>query len=274
MQSKKTRFKGIVQLGLCGLLWLAVVVPAYAEDSVDNSDERVEKLREKADTMARKSRFRKAVPLYKELLQLRPYDYPAVYYNLAEISRALENYNEAALLYRRYLQLDPEASDKRAIERAIKTCEKKLGKTANLNIEVVGPDELMVVINGMPLGDRTKTNLIVAEGKYKIKVTGVDFKSASKAVQIKAGDTKALRLELEKELFYGSLRVETNVEGAQVFVAGKEVGKTPLDAQKLEVGKQLIELKKEGYHRWVRNVIIGRNEEYLLEVSMQKQKNE
>lgn len=258
-----------VCLLVCAVWWSSGVVMAQ-EGGAEEAKPDINALLSQADKDATRGRYKRAVPLYKEALRANPYAYPAVYYNLAEISRALENYTEAAILYKRYLEVQPGAEDRKAVEANIKMCEKKIYQPGQLTVVVEGPDAPVLMVNGIPAGVKARTEMTLAAGKYEFVVRDNDYHTARSVVEVLPNSDREVKMTLKKRTFFGTLKVQVNVEGAAVFVDGEELGATPIEVAKLEAGKHLVEFKKDGYHRWIRRVEIGRDEEYLLEVNMQK----
>lgn len=246
--------------------------PAFAEEekAKGEEEESVSDLLTKADEDARQGRFKQAIPVYKEVLQRSPDSYPAVYYNLAEITRSKKQYSDAAMLYQRYLQVEPETPDRGEVEKRIDECLKALPKKGKLTITVQGPDDPLIIVDGIPVSSSEKVSLTLKPGKYEVIVKGTDFITRRTMLEVLNNDSKSYNIELKKMSFFGKLEVKVNVEGAEMSVDGKEVGQSPFEPLKLEAGKHFVELRKEGYHKWIRNVIIGRDEDFLLEVNMQK----
>lgn len=242
---------------------------AGAEDKVD-----VDALLDKADAHARKRQWRKAIPLYKEVLVERPLEYPSIYYNLAEITRVLENCNEAVLLYERYLELSPDAADRGEVAKKIAGCNKSRTRTARVTLSVKGPTDPLVIIAGIPVATTASKTLTLDAGKYELRVTARDFVSQRAEFEVLAGDERTLEVTLLEQTFFGSLKVSGNVDGAEVFASGESLGTTPLAGAKIKAGKHFIEIKKDGYHRWIRNVVVGRDEEFALDVTMQEVKEQ
>lgn len=50
--------------------------------------------------------------------------------------------------------------------------------------------------------------------------------------------------------FQGALSIESQVDGAQVFINGKSVGITPLRSWALPAGSHVVRLELDGYERW------------------------
>lgn len=230
----------------------------------------VAELLAKADDNARRGRYKQAIPVYKQVLQQSPDAYPTVYFNLAEISYALKDVNEAAMLYQRYLDLTPDAPDKERVEKKIRECHKALTYKGKITLKVEGPPDPVVVLGGIPVATTPQVTLTLAAGKYELKVDAPDHIPVRSVLEVRDGDDKDLVVKLKAQTYFGTFTPTVNIEGAAVFVDGQQVGTTPMEPHKLPAGKHFVEFKKEGYHRWIRNIVVGRDEDYLLEVNMQK----
>ncbi len=86
--------------------------------------------------------------------------------------------------------------------------------------------------------------VVLKPGKYTLKITKKGFTEFIDVFTIKARrDTK---LDIDLLPFAGVVRITTNVPGSRVFVDGKFVGETPLDAE-LQPGARTLKLQKGGY---------------------------
>ncbi len=240
------------------------------DKAVEGAKVDINKLLEEADDHARRGNFKQAIPIYKEVLQLRPSEYPAVYYNLAEINRSRKGYGEAAMLYKRYLEVSPEAGDKEEVLKHIAECLQNMPKTGKVNITVTGAEDPLIVVDGIPVSSSKSVELVLRPGKYTLSVSAEDYIPSKSSFEVLSGDDKGLDVALKAMTFFGMLEIKANVEGAEVLLDGKPAGKTPLEPVKLTAGKYFVEFKKDGYHRWIRNIVLGRDEVYLLNVTLQK----
>jgi tetratricopeptide (TPR) repeat protein len=263
--------KRLVWVVLALALCVAPGVGAAQEEEVVTEAPKgpdVDALRAEADKQAQKGRYRKAVELYKEVLRLRPSDYPGIYYNVAEMSRALEDHNEVAIYFARYLELDPNASDRAAIERAITQARKRRGPGGAAVVTISGPAQALLLLDGVPICERLTCELDLAPGEYRFRAQAADFEPQEGAVTVRAGERRELALALKAIPYYGGLKVALNVEGAQVFVDGQAVEAGAAEPLRLPVGKHFVEVKKEGYHPWVRNVTLERDARLDLDVKL------
>ncbi len=224
---------------------------------------------EEANEAARKRRYKDAVPKYKDALQLAPDAYPSVYYNLAEIRRFQEKCDEAILLYERYLALSPNAADRKAIEKSIKECAQKVGATAPLAVKVTGPPDALIILNGIPVATGLAYTANVPPGRWEVAVTAPDWEPHRAAVNLPA-EGGTFNADLKERTFFGELAVVVNVDGADVYVDSNPVGASPVKGVKLNAGKHFLEVKKPGYHPWVRNVVIPRDDIHSVSVNLEK----
>ena len=57
-------------------------------------------------------------------------------------------------------------------------------------------------------------------------------------------------------LKYGSLEIFSHPSGVFVYIDGELKGKTPYELKEISIGDHFIELKKENYLRWEKNIVI------------------
>lgn len=267
------------RLSLAALIALTLCTPisAFAQEGDEDGGGGEEEgkvdalsLLEEANTWARKRQYKKAIPLYKEALQAEPESYPSVYYNLAEIKRFQDDCGEAVILYQRYLVLLPDARDKAQILKAISGCQTKLGALGKLQVTAAELEAATFHINGIPIITGKQLDIDLKPGKYELYVTAVDHDPYKVTVSVPADGTQ-VEVRLKEKVFTGELILKVNVDGATVAIDGNPAGTTPLAAQKLPAGKHYVELSKDGYFKWVRNVHVPRNDALTIDIELEKQ---
>lgn len=65
------------------------------------------------------------------------------------------------------------------------------------------------------------------------------------------------------------LRISCNVRSAQVLLDGQLVGRTPFMTEKLSAGPHKVEVTREGYTNWVREVEMARGKDHFYKVTLQ-----
>jgi tetratricopeptide (TPR) repeat protein len=269
-----------VSITACGIFMATNPTPANAQedeveeaDGADGADEEmsgaeIAAMLEEANSEARKRRYRKAIPLYKTVLQAAPAGNANVYFNLAEIKKFLEDCGEARILYRRYLELAPGSGDEAAVKKAINAC--PLAKIGKLKVEVEGAKDVVIILSDIPIATKPKADVEVKPGKYELIVRAEGFKTSRSQVEVLGGDDRTVSVKLEKRTFFGKLSVKVNVDGATVSVDDSETGVSPVEVQTLPAGKHNVLVRLEGYHDWVRNVVVGGGEDYKLSITLSK----
>ena len=89
-------------------------------------NEEQRKLIVQANFQLSQKQFQKAIDLYEKALAVNPITYPAAYSNMALIEAQLANYPKAIEYMKKYLMLDPDASDARASQDKIYEWETQL----------------------------------------------------------------------------------------------------------------------------------------------------
>jgi len=121
---------------------------------------------------------------------------------------------------------------------------------AKLHVESF-PDKSDVYIDGVKVGTTT-LDISIDEGEHVVEVKKEGYKTWKKTIKIRKGKETDVIANLEKAL--GFIKVETNPEGAEVFVDGESRGFTPVEIDGLTIGEHEILIKKSGYRSIERKV--------------------
>lgn len=260
--------RALLAASLALVMTLGAAAEAVAQDDAPEVDAFA--LMQDATADAQKRRYDKAIDKFTQVVQADPIQYPNAYYNLGELQRFKKHCVKASLAYQRFLELSPDVPDRKAIEKHIDTCRRGFARAGKATIRVTGPGTPVIVVDGMPVSTRSEVKLELPAGKYRVKVQAEGFQTFVGAIEVLEGDDRDLDVTLKAQTYYGALELTVNVEGAQVSIDGNSLGATPLkEPVKLTAGKHFLELKKAGYHRWIRNVHINRDDTQKLDVSMQ-----
>jgi TolB-like protein len=114
------------------------------------------------------------------------------------------------------------------------------------------------------------TPLIIEDiptGKYHLRVETGDY-AGEVTVEVEDNQFKTLDLNLKKKT--GSLRIETNVPNADIYIAEKYQGKSPLRLDSLVVGSYPVKIIKSQYLEKVQTVKIKERKETFLKVELKK----
>jgi hypothetical protein len=118
------------------------------------------------------------------------------------------------------------------------------GDVARLRVVTPVPD-CEVFVDGASMGRAPIDRRDLAPGKHYVVVRRPGYAEWKREVDLQGGQTVALTAELSSS---GQLKVLANVPGADVFIDGQPVGRTPLVVPDVPAGEHLIEVRKPGFH--------------------------
>lgn len=236
---------------------------ALAQDEPDKME-----LYAEANRLVERNRFSRALEVYQQIVEIDP-TWGDVWYNMGEVSRVTDSYEDCARYFRGYLFAENGALDADAVHRLINRCLSEL-ETGQLSVQAT-PAEASIAVDGVNIARGTLDNFEFTAGPHQVEVTLTDHTPALHSVDIVAGEASQLSVTLENIDFYGSLSVELNVEGVSIEVEGTVLGVTPLEEPlPLIVGPHLIRLVKEGYRPWTRRIEIFRDQTHNLDAMLRE----
>ncbi len=129
---------------------------------------------------------------------------------------------------------------------------------------ITDPEGIEVWLGDKYLGDSPIQNRKLRTGRYTVKmVDPVQQVSASEEILIQTDQTTVVEKTLKAK--FGTLKVESEPEGAEVFIA-TSLGKTPLENNFMNPGKYRIEIKhpKKKYEPIVEEITIPQSKKVEL----------
>lgn len=116
-------------------------------------------------------------------------------------------------------------------------------QTARVRIVTPVPDA-EVFIDGASLGKAPIERTDLSPGKHYVVVRKQGYAEWKRELDLEAGKDVSLTAELSAS---GTIKVLSNVPGADVFIDGQMMGRTPLSLDTVQAGEHLVEVKKPGY---------------------------
>ena len=116
------------------------------------------------------------------------------------------------------------------------------------------PEGAEVYLDGVLKGTTPYTTLGLGEGSYTVELRLKNYKDLSKTTSVKPGKTTEVTEELT--LLPGSLVINSDPVGATVILAGKEMGVTPLELEKIIPGSYELIIKKIKYQENTTSIVI------------------
>ncbi|HIA02382.1 MAG TPA: PEGA domain-containing protein [Myxococcales bacterium] len=256
---------------LCALA-LLVASPVVAQKSKSKTRSTASKadvLRAKGYRLAARHRYKKALPILEEALQLTLFPDSTLLYDLGAISEALGDCSKALLYYTGFLSSMPDENQQIEVTQKIKRC-KKATELGTLDISSK-PEGQEVRINGVPLGRAPIRGLQLPTGTYIVTSKKEDFYPYKSTIGVEYNLRTRHELRMQKMIFYGTLEVKvTPNEGAIVFLNHVSKGPAPFTSKKLETRRYLVHIEKKGWDRWVRYVTVEKDSVFTVNVNLEK----
>jgi hypothetical protein len=251
---------------LTSLAMLLASVPVAADDSPAQPDASAQF--SEAARKAARGDLRGAARIFERLGAADPF-WSNVFFNLAQIYEGQQDARNCALRYRRYLVLEPDAEDAASSRAAMQRCERRMGPSGRLHVTAAEPAGVPVYIDGAPVVSGASEPFALPVGRYTIRATAADYLPFEQQITVTEGQTVELAVTLVALPTFGTVSVTVTEAGAEVVVDGSGVGTTPLaEPLRLGTGRHLVEVTKEGFHKWQRRVEVFRQSDTPVEVRL------
>lgn len=232
----------------------------------------------KGNELASRGSYADAVPYYEKALRLDPLGNLLAYFNLAQVQKARGNCPSAVLLVQMYATVAGTEEARKEADATVKDCKAQDWPTLALKVDAKTPGTLH--IDGiLAASDGTFGPLAVPPNRtYEVRFEATDHHSATQEVAVKLAPVTATQT-LKPMTFFGLIVVSVDVEGARVRVFEGPSDQTPVlfegqspvkEGIKVREGRHFVEVTREGYERWIRNVSVGRDGEVAVEVKMRR----
>jgi hypothetical protein len=270
-----------------GLMVLLLPFTVIAEDSVptDLARQEAKALFEEAQTFYTKDQFEEAATKFLLAYDKKPFG--SFIFNAAVAYEKAKQLDKALEAFRRYLALDPQASDAAEVKIRIEGLKALLAPPTVPTLPTVGqppPPEKsaapalptietkgLVIIDTKPAGatiyldDKSKGGFATSPWQgslppkpVKVLVEARGFKPEERQIFPRVDKVLELYVALSEQHFLGWVEVISNVPGAEVFIDRREIGaigKTPYTGH-LKPGKHTIWIQRAGYEPSQREIII------------------
>ncbi|MFQ5790771.1 MAG: PEGA domain-containing protein [Acidobacteriota bacterium] len=113
-----------------------------------------------------------------------------------------------------------------------------------------------VYLDGQPVGETPYRGTHVKIGRHEVRVEKEGYQPYLRHVQVRPGREVTLYASLRPAM--ASLRIESDVSGASVFIDREYVGLTPVEVTDLEPGSHQVMVSMEGYDVYAESLELGR----------------
>lgn len=248
---------------------------ATAEDDPDPRIQAIDAA-ERANELASQGKLDDAIDYYEKAIRLDGVNHELAYYNLAEVQKVRGNCRAAVVMFQLYASMVSSPGAKKEAEAGIKGCNTKGWPTLELKSKPGGAE---IRIDGMLAAmDGTFGPAVIPPGSYEVEFRAQDHHPRVRTVAV-AADPVKVEQELKKMTFFGTITVKVDTPGARVRVfegpSDKTEtlfdGRTPMrEGVKAREGRHFVEVTKDGYNRWIRNVTVGRDVNTEVEVALKR----
>lgn len=239
----------------------------------------------RANSLAGQGRLTQSIRHYEKVLKHAAERHPSAHYNLAEVLKAKEDFDRALIHYQAYLLMGNKSGTKSKSERGIETLKARVWnkKLAKLSVDIEPEKQATIAIDGMPVArNQDLEEFELVAGDYEVSAEIVDHEPISKTVELEHEEEESIELQPTKKTFFGKVKVDVDQDEAEVELKPEDLDapREPNEGAKttspvespieLETGKWLLEVEKEGFHRWVRYVDVKRDQTTTVDVNMEK----
>lgn len=137
-------------------------------------------------------------------------------------------------------------------------------RSANLTI-VATPADAKIYIDGEEVGadGYASVNLRLGEHTYSVECKN-HLNEKNKSIRLEKNE----RLDVNLKPLFGYISINSKPSGADVYIDGAHVGRTPYINKKINRGKNNVVLKLNGYHDYPELVDVGMGEQKTMDVQM------
>lgn len=168
---------------------LAWTPPASGQDASSLAME----IFEAGSAYYKQGNYEKALEQFEEAYRLDPL--PELLYNIGQCHERLQDYRDAIDAYGRYLDADPQAQDRQAVEEKIKNLEQKLAQTG-IVLAVTEPGA-QVLIDGEAAGTTPVDELIHTDpGPHELEIAKEGFQTSVMTFTVPPGVTQQIQVTL------------------------------------------------------------------------------
>lgn len=231
-----------------------------------------------ANKLASAGALTRSIPHYENVIRLAGNRYPLAHFNLAEVLRQKKECAKATVLYRAYMAQGKEEDVLKDADVGIQDCKgSKAWPTLSVRTK---PADATIRMNGYVVARGGKFEEVAfAPGEYMVEVEMEDHHSHREMITLVEGEPLVLDVALKAQVFHGT--VQFKVEQSKVTIRLHprdqesteviEIREEMTEPLRVVAGKYFVEVIKPDYHRWIRNVEIGRDTNTELSVNLRRE---
>ncbi len=194
-------------------------------------------------------------------------------FNIAKSYEKMARNEEAIDYYQQYIDLDPNAGDRKNIEENIARLKRLIkARYQELSVNSDPPGaEIYMDDRNAGLQGQTNSRFKVTPGPHTLYLDLNGYEPIKK--EFNMPDDKPLQLDfkLKKLVNVGELQINVDQPGARIFIDGAIVGLSPYtQKKKLKSGKHQVTVELAGYNRWTGDVAIIKDQLATVNAQLEK----
>ena len=131
-------------------------------------------------------------------------------------------------------------------------------KTGNISVSS-SPTRAVFILDGTEQGVTPQTITNVTPGTYSVRLVSPGYETWSGTAVVSAEDTCKIDGYLKKKRAFGTLSINSDPAGAEIYLDGWYYGTTPMTVGGISADSHIIEIKMDGYTNIIKSVIIRDN---------------
>ncbi len=146
-------------------------------------------------------------------------------------------------------------------------------KTSRVNVNVVGPQNAVVKIDGKEVGPAPYAGQVpVTADPHQFSAEAPGYVTATQSAIVREGEVLNLTLQLAPEQEKGKLLVFAKPEGATIEIDGRAVGASKWEGP-VEARTHQVVVKKPGFYTWTHDVDVPRGGERSVSATLNEDRN-
>lgn len=274
-------------------VWVSLPERAVAEDEELQAQAALEaeadRLLVEGQKLVRRRKYVQALAILHKRIGILSEPTIDDHYNILQLAVASKSCKMIVLHAYAYEFLDSEDPDLPEMIGHRERCQKR-APSYPVKIDAA-PEASAIFLDGVRVGDSPIDNLVLMSGRYQLKAEMEDYITHDAEIKVLQDSPKDFSPRLKKKIYYGNVSITSVPTGATVRIseapcvdkkgdcpgplccgktsrASRRVGKTPFGPLRMRVGKHYVELRKDGYERFLRNVSIDRDQTYEFEAEL------
>jgi len=118
------------------------------------------------------------------------------------------------------------------------------------------PQDAIVMLDGKMLCQKTPCSKMIKSGKHEITFQKENYLPQTRVHDIQKGS----KIFSELEPNFGFLSVSSNLNGVEILLDGKIIGKAPISGREISLGAHQVEIEHDCFHKTGEKIIIERGQ--------------